>query len=79
MATYMKTFDHGTGMIDLSDKTSLVEMTPVELHIKRDGDKEDQPSLAVVMQLKNVYVVGQMSLKTLDDCLQELGYKITKL
>ena len=54
------------------------EMRPVELHMKEDGDNGDEPSFAIVMVGRKGSAVGQFSLNTIRDCLNQLGYDIIK-
>lgn len=78
MAKYIEVINHGKNQIDLRHiGSTAMEARPTELHFKENGSLDDSPSLAIVMQLvsgQNVF--AQLSLKTLQECLNELGYEI---
>ena len=72
-----KTIDHGTDKMDMRGLGYAVQVRPTELHHKSDGAKDDSPSFAIVMQGRNMApVVGQISLKMLNEAMEELGYSI---
>lgn len=77
----IKTYNAGTGQIKI-DEPAII-MRPVELHLKVDGAKDNTPSLAFVFALGTVRVtpsvVGEISVKMLNEALGELGYKIEKI
>lgn len=78
MATFIKVVNHGNNQIDLRHIGSTsVEARPTELHFNINGSVKDNPTLAIVMRLPSgLNVFGQMSLETLEECLNELGYEI---
>lgn len=65
------------------DKINLIvpgrELLPVEIHLKENGDLEDNPSVAIVMKGTDISVFGQLSLKMWNEGLKDIGYKIVKL
>jgi hypothetical protein len=77
----IKAVNHGLGKIDLKEiqKTSLlVELVPVELHHKEDGDLDDKPSFCIVLKSQpGMHFYGQISLRMLDEAMNQLGYSIT--
>jgi hypothetical protein len=78
MNEFMKVVNHGAKPIDLRHIGSTAkEARLVELHFNTNGSIEEKPSLAIVMQLPSgLNIYGQMSLETLNDCLEQLGYEI---
>lgn len=78
----MVVYDHGADKIDLTHLGHAMELRPIEFHFKKDGAKDDKPSISIVMKgISTVVVItafGQMSLNTLDECLSAVGYKIVK-
>lgn len=76
----MTVYDHGTDKIDLSHLPYYtLELRPTEFHFKIDGAKDDKPSICIIMGgIPGNLVFGEMSLNTLDECLNEVGYKIVK-
>lgn len=73
-------FDHGTGIIDLYHHNRLIQMKPVEIHHKADGAKDGGPSFAIIMTSPVMDpVVGQISVKMLNEGLEEIGYKIIEI
>lgn len=71
-----KGINHGKRKIEFSDKP-LIEMIPTEIHLKEDGDTDDNPSMAIVMGNKFGHLVyGQLSLKMWNEGLADIGYKI---
>lgn len=77
--TYMTVYNWRKEQIQLSG--NVREFTPTELHFKADGDKNNEPSFAIVMQqgFHQAKVVGQFSLQTLQECFNAIGYTVTKL
>lgn len=78
-----KAFNHGKNKIDLSSKNNLVFMRPTEIHLKEDGDINDEPSFAIIMAIPFqsefvAPVVGEISLKMFNEALESIGYKIIK-
>lgn len=55
-----------------------LELTPIALHFKEGGSITDEPSIAIEMTNGLIGVIGQMSLKTLKEGLEELGYTILR-
>lgn len=79
MEKAFKAFNHGTGKIDLSNHKGLSVMRPVEIHHKEDGSITNEPSFAIVMVAPYEYpIVGEISLKMLNDGLNKIGYEIVK-
>jgi len=78
MAKEMKVVNHGASTINLRHLgTDIIQMMPSELHYKTNGSTSDGPSFAMVLQGPiGIYVVGQFTLDTLQECLGELGYEI---
>ena len=57
-------------------------MLPTEVHLKEDGTLSNEPSLAFVLTHPNSAmspVVGQISIKMLNEGLADIGYEIKKL
>lgn len=78
MAKFIRVFNHGKGKIEIPSPI-LSEAIPVELHFKEDGALNNKPSFAMVMTAPILgRIFGQLSLETLQECLNELGYSITK-
>lgn len=78
MNKFMKVINHGANPIDLSHIGSTSkEVRPVELHYNTNGSLNGTPTIAIVMEFEyGLKVYGQMSLDTLDDCMNQLGYEI---
>jgi len=88
-------FNHGTSTIDLTPLQTEIskdgierngvffeEMRPIEVHVRENGDVDDKPSFCFVMKPPPhiaVHVMGQISLKMLNEGLRQAGYKIVKL
>lgn len=71
--------NHGTGKIAIvTDTESVIETDLTHLHLKEDGTVDDKPSLAFESIVPGYIFVSQISLKMLNDALNELGYQITK-
>ncbi len=71
----------GKGQIKISSEPSTpIEVVPRELHFKEDGAIDDSPSLTMVLNHSTApyKFYGQFTLNTLIECLDELGYTITK-
>lgn len=70
----------GTARISFLDRESI-EIRPTEIHLKEDGSRENGSSLAIVLSVPNQpqlpIIVGQISIKILNEALGELGYQIT--
>lgn len=49
MSKDFKGIDWGKGRIDLSNHISILEMKPIEIHHKADGQLGDNPSFVIVM------------------------------
>lgn len=73
-------FNHGKGPIDLRHIGHAYQLMPVEIHLKEDGDLNDQPSLAIVLKNPDVDVtiIGQISVAMLNEGLADIGYKLVK-
>lgn len=79
MNKFMTVKNHGEEKIDVSHIPSIVlEAVPTELHFKTNGALFDTPSIAIVMKVAHIHVIGEISLNTLSDCMDQLGYKIVK-
>lgn len=81
MAKYMTVTNHHNGKIDLRHLgKNAFEAVPIEFHYKEDGTIDDLSSIAIVMNVieLEVNVFGEMSLNTLKECLNEVGYDIVK-
>ena len=78
MAKYMKVFNHGKNLITLTD-VNVPAYVPIELHFKEDGSVTDGPTFAIVLAgPTGSNIFGELSLETLGECLDELGYHILK-
>ena len=69
--------NHGLDSIKFTGP--IREFLPTEIHLKEDGDIEDNPSVAIVMKASDISVFGQLSLKMWNEGLKDIGYKIVKL
>ena len=49
------------------------------MHFNQNGTINDKPTLAIIMELCNIGVYGQISLATLNDCFNQVGYEIKEL
>lgn len=80
MAEFIKVVNHGAKQMDLRHiGATAMEVTPIELHYNKNGSTEDKPTFCMVLSHPSgLKVFGQFSLKTLQDCLNELGYQIHK-
>ena len=78
MAKYIETHHHGSKQIDLSHLPFPMELRPTEMHMNNTGSKTDKPTIAMVFTTIGITYYAQMSLQTLTDCLNELGYEVTK-
>lgn len=81
MAKEIEVFNHGKNPINLTHiKSSLILGACKEFHFKEDGSVYNKPSITMVHQLANhnAMVYAEMTLETLTECLNELGYEITK-
>lgn len=78
MSEFIKVKNHGANPIDLSEIGSTAkELRPTELHFNTNGSIDDKPTFAIVMKHPSgLNVYGQFSMKTLQDCLNELGFEI---
>lgn len=85
MNEYMTAKDWGDDTIQIEAKGVTQEYRPTELHFKKTGTIDEKPSLAIVMDRQhsmlqvNQRAYGQISLSTLKDCLNQLGYDIVPL
>lgn len=69
----------GTGQFHINTFGKIpIQGRPVEIHLKEDGAKDDQPSFALVTVCESHTVVGQISLKMLNDGLADIGYQLVK-
>ena len=75
--------DHGKHKIDLSHlkATHIVDFLPTELHHKEDGDLNNEPSSCFVLERpsNDTAIIGQISLKMLNEGLNEIGYRIERI
>lgn len=82
MAEFMKTKKVGKAPFVFSG--NVVQMTPTELLMKDNGsiaeDGSDREAFCVVLTHPELdtKVIGQLSLKTLTDALDELGFQVLK-
>ena len=77
-----KGINHGTAQINLMHLGKAVQMLPIEIHLKEDGDLEGNPSFAIVSKYPEAVipaVVSQISLKMLNEGLNDIGYEIKKI
>lgn len=73
-------FDHGSKHIELVLNDFARECRPIEIHHKSDGAADDTPLFCIVMvDGFNRHFYGQISLKMLNEGLEEIGYKIKPL
>lgn len=80
MAEFMKVTNHGKEQYKVEDFNDGIQFKPIELHYKEDGSIDNKPSFLMVMERHDrPKAFGQFTLKTLSDCLEELGYEIKKL
>jgi hypothetical protein len=73
--------NHGKGQIDLQHLgVNQVQLRPTEIHLKENGDLDDNPSVAIVLSEPSIKfaVVGQLSLKMWNEGLADIGYEIRK-
>jgi hypothetical protein len=78
------TKNHGTKPMDLTHLGPSFQFIPTELHLKENGTITEEPSFAIVMQSPGIKslstaVIGQVSLKMLNEAMEELGYRIEKI
>jgi hypothetical protein len=72
--------NHGKEMITIEGVEDVIMMRPTEIHLKEDGALDDTPSFAILMESSYIPpVVGEISLKMLNDALVTIGYKMVKL
>lgn len=73
--------NHGTNDMDFTKYgKNFAQMLPRELHFKENGTRDDKPSFAILMNHPMIpgVVVGQLSLKTWNEALGDVGYEIVK-
>lgn len=69
----------GTNQIDLTHLGYASQIAPVELYLKEDGTLENGPSLCIVnVGAGYKHTFSQISIKTLNEALNKLGYEIKK-
>lgn len=81
MAKYMNVVNHGKGQIDLRHLgKDAYRAKPTEFHFKENGAIDDGPSIAIVMSAVGIgiSIFGEMSITTLQECLDEVGYTLIK-
>lgn len=72
-------FDHGNGKMMINGEHGFIFAKPIELHLKRDGSIEDKESFAIVMEVfTKQKIVGEISLKMLNEAFEDVGYKIVE-
>jgi hypothetical protein len=85
MATNKKPFtckSVGTGHLKFNQP--VVQMRPTKFLLKEDGDLNDKPVFAIVMEAPpnhrsaGIQVVGQISLAMLNDGLSDIGYQMVE-
>ena len=65
-------------IIGVNDK-KVTNVIPVEVHLIPNGTLTDQPALAFLSVDRDQYCyIGQISVKMLNEGLQEIGYKLIK-
>lgn len=75
-----KGINHGTGLIDLRHLAVVAVLMPIEIHLKENGTIDEKPSLSIIMKdIDGIRVVGEISLKMLNEGLEDVGYQITKI
>ena len=80
MEKEFKAFNHGKGKIIIGEEVASFEAMPIEIHLKEDGAVDDTPSFAIVMRSRiGTNIIGQISLKMLNEGLADIGYKMVKL
>jgi hypothetical protein len=71
--------NHGTGKIVIQ-RESVFELKPTEIHLKEDGDKDNNPSFMIVLEGSiGVSVVGQISLRMMNEGLADIGYEVNQI
>ena len=76
-----KGIEIGKGQIDLRPFPAAYELRPIQIFHKEDGDVKDEPSFAILMVDPNKIanpVIGQLSLRMLNQGLADVGYEIVK-
>jgi len=78
MSKDIKVKDWGTEPIDLSEEQAVIEMKPVELHHKSNGEINDGASFLILMRHPSIpgSVVTQVSFNMLAEAMKELGYDL---
>lgn len=75
-------YNHGKNKIQLEGNRFL-HAKPIEIHLKEDGDINNEPSFAIVMEhvafIHITFIVGEISLKMLNEGLEDIGYKIVPI
>lgn len=68
----------GTGQIDLTKYEGvMVQMKPVAVYHKSDGDLNNKDSLCIVMSAPDkIHVCGQISVEMFNDGLKDIGWKL---
>ena len=71
--------DHGKRKMNISSATVIGE--PTEIHHKIDGDINNQPTFAVLIEtaIPGLKVVGEISLEMLNNGLKTIGYQMQKI
>lgn len=72
--------NHGKKVIEIGSEFRIVQLKPTEIHLREDGDIDNNPSVAIVME--NAFgpiAFGQLSLKMWNEGLADVGYEIVKL
>lgn len=83
----LKTYNVGKELFDLRkpEYKGMMQYKPVEIYHKEDGSKEDKPCFLFIMRDCSTFlnpkhpVCAQVSLKMLNEAMQELGYEIRPL
>ena len=81
MAKEMKVINDGTNKFYLEHLKGFIRQgRPIELHYITDGTITNEPNFAMVIEMPGaaMHIIGQFSLATLQECLDELGYEIKK-
>lgn len=82
MEKEFKAFNHGNSPIDLTHYRGIVNVLPIEFHLKEDGSLTNGPSFAIVMVCPSnpifPFAVSQLTIKMFNEALAEIGYELIK-
>jgi hypothetical protein len=75
----IKTKNWKKGQADLTYLgKNVIQLRPEELHLLENGAKDESESFIIIMQRPGIAAFGQVSLKMLNEALDELGFRIIK-